>query len=1087
MIGATAHAAVVEVAGRTWNCDDGVSVAGNIATASTVGTARNSAFLTTQIDVSPYLESGVEWQVRIRGCGIKKPSKPYLGVKAMLTYEDAEGVRRYPGPNGRTGDFGWIVARHRAVFKTGQKDGQAKLVLGLQETSGTVEYDLSSLRILPIANPASPDTTGRCVYSSGLSGMAQRRGVMSPSRSMTRDDFLKLDSWGVTLIRYQMNRFWNAHDANRDLADYDRWMDGKLNHLADVVLPLAREFGIKVAIDLHMPPGGRAADGEINMFYEPEYADHFIDCWRKIARRFKGDPAIYGYDMVNEPHQTYNPAGGLGCAELQEKAARAVREIDPDTPIIMESNKWDSPYAFSLMPVVGMKDVIYEAHLYSPMEFTHQGIGRDKAWKPTKWPDPSRGWDADFLRRKLSPVRDFQLRHGARIYIGEFSAAAWAEGADRYIADCIAIFDEYGWDWTYHAYGEFEGWSVEHEADKPYEFRPANDTPRKAALLAGFAGDVRVSSVPFVLEWKNGEPPPVKLLDFGPAGVGGYPAVEAEAVGGEAQLRLSYGCVPGIGDRGDFSRATSARYLGPTVDLPVLPASVDRFDVFSVTNAGVYTAPLQQGLVRYVRVRLEKPGTAVKITAVRFENRGTHSTEPVVGSFECSDAALSALWRASVRTCSLAAVPERTAPLRVVTSLTNALLGAAHAFLADGAKRDRLVWSGDLWWAQFNMYAAFAPDSPYMSGSLRMLAENQTPKGYIQACPYPESHGPLTSEEYGPFQSDEFAAWFVPVLASHYLYTGDLKLVRELYPNVRKLAGYLLAHTNTDGVFEQRPETSKHANDLAFGTKSTHHRSYMNILLWRVFGDAALLADAVGKSTDALRWRTASARYKAAVRERFMRKDGLLASSLEEDKVGAEANALALAFGFFSKDEAEKAFSSLGRIGHGKFQLLLVRGAFAYGMCDEAVRRIREHNWLKAVSREWKGVHATSECMNHPTRPTWGDEAHPDTALAGDLTAGVLGVRPLAPGYSRFEFRPGRQGGSNGPGASCPRQAAPYAPNGAERTERCCRACPPRQASCKLLATKRIMARKIRSALWGEYGSLCSALRSAIRSPRRSR
>ena len=522
-----------------------------------------------------------------------------------------------------------------------------------------------------------------------------------------------------------------------------------------------------------------------------------------------------------------------------------------------------------------------------------------------------------------------------------------------------------------------------------------------AVALAAFVNE------PFTLEWKGGELPPVKVIDFGPDGVGGYPVVEAEAIGKEARLRLSYGCVPGIGDGGDFSRATSARYLGPTVDLPVLPASVDRFDVFSITNAGTYAAPLQQGLVRYVRVRLDTPGTVVKVAAVRFENRGTHSTEPVVGSFACSDAALTELWRASVRTCSLAAIPERTEPLRIVTSRTNALLGVAHAFLADGAKRDRLVWSGDLWWAQFNMYAAFASDSPYMPGSLRMLAENQTPKGYIQACPYPESHGPLTTEDYGPFQSDEFAAWFVPVLASHYMYTGDLNLVRELYSQVSKLAGYLVSHTAADGMFEQRAETSKHANDLAFGTKSTHHRSYMNVLLWRTFGDAAFLADTVGQSADAARWRDFSARAGAAVRKRLMRKDGLLASSLEDAGVGAEANALALSLGFFSKVEAENALAALGRIKHGKFQLLLVRGAFAYGMPDEAVRRIREHNWLKAVAPEWDGVHTTSECMNHPTRPTWGDEAHPDTALAGDLTAGILGVRPLAPGYSRFEFKPG--------------------------------------------------------------------------------
>ena len=484
-----ASAANVEIAGRIWECGKGVSVSGTVATVRVAaGGGCKSESLTTAIDVSPFLESGIEWQIRMRGRGVEKPVKPYFGVKVMLTYEDATGVRRYPGPNGRTGDFGWIVSRYRTVFKNGSKDGRATLVLGLQEAAGEVEYDLATLKIVPIAKPSMPDGTGVCLYSPRLAGLAQRRGVMSPSRPMTRDDFLKLNSWGVTLIRYQMNRFWNRHDANRDLADYDRWIDGKLDHLESVVLPLALEFGIKVAVDLHMPPGGRAPDGEMNMFYEPEYAEHFVDCWRRIARRFKGHPALYGYDIVNEPCQTYDPADGLGCIELQEKAARAVRETDPATPVIVESNRHDSPDAFADMPRVGMKDVIYETHLYSPMEFTHQGIDRKKPWKQAKWPDPSKGWDADFLRRKLAPVRDFQLRHGARIYVGEFSAAAWAEGADRYLADCIAIFNEYGWDWTYHAYGEFEGWSVEHEADRPYRFRAVNDTPRKAALLAGLKG-----------------------------------------------------------------------------------------------------------------------------------------------------------------------------------------------------------------------------------------------------------------------------------------------------------------------------------------------------------------------------------------------------------------------------------------------------------------------------------------------------------------------------------------------------------------------------------------------------------------------
>ena len=248
------------------------------------------------------------------------------------------------------------------------------------------------------------------------------------------------------------------------------------------------EIGIKVAVDLHMPPGGKSPDMELNLFYEPEYADHFVELWRRIARRFKGDgDVIYGYDLLNEPLQTYNAAAGNDYWSLQKRAAEAIREIDPDVPIIVESRFAASPRGFSDMPALDMKDVIYELHHYSPFAFTHQGVNTRKPWVPEKWPDEEKGWNKDFLRKTLEPVLEFQKRHGARIYVGEFSAIAWAEGADRYLADSIALFEEYGWDWTYHAFDEAKAWNVELEADRPFEFRPAEETPRKRALLEGFA------------------------------------------------------------------------------------------------------------------------------------------------------------------------------------------------------------------------------------------------------------------------------------------------------------------------------------------------------------------------------------------------------------------------------------------------------------------------------------------------------------------------------------------------------------------------------------------------------------------------
>jgi hypothetical protein len=89
----------------------------------------------------------------------------------------------------------------------------------------------------------------------------------------------------------------------------------------------------------------------------------------------------------------------------------------------------------------------------------------------------------------LAPVRKFEKKYGARIFVGEFSAVAYAKGCDKWIADTASILNEYGWDWCYHAFREWPGWSVEHEVTAgdsaaTAKFSPSADNPRKRALLS---------------------------------------------------------------------------------------------------------------------------------------------------------------------------------------------------------------------------------------------------------------------------------------------------------------------------------------------------------------------------------------------------------------------------------------------------------------------------------------------------------------------------------------------------------------------------------------------------------------------------
>jgi hypothetical protein len=98
-------------------------------------------------------------------------------------------------------------------------------------------------------------------------------------------------------------------------------------------------------------------------------------------------------------------------------------------------------------------------------------------------------WDKAVLEQALSPAIEFQKRYNVHIYIGEFSAIRWAPGgsAARYLSDVIDILEAHGWDWSYHAFREWNGWSVEHGSD-PQDNKPASSrTDRQKLLLDWFA------------------------------------------------------------------------------------------------------------------------------------------------------------------------------------------------------------------------------------------------------------------------------------------------------------------------------------------------------------------------------------------------------------------------------------------------------------------------------------------------------------------------------------------------------------------------------------------------------------------------
>ncbi len=321
-------------------------------------------------------------------------------------------------------------------------------------------------------------------YPEAIRNHPRQRGVMGRGTNLSEADLKTLHSWGANLVRAQITRNWGKINTELDLAEYNQWLEQRLKDLEGTTAR-AKKYGIKFVIDLHTPPGGKIDSYNMRMFFEKKYADAFLDCWRKIATRFRGNPQIYAYDLINEPVQSVPSA--LDYWELQRRAAEIVRAIDPDTPIMIESNESDRPQTYTYLSPLRMDNIIYQVHMYFPLEYTHQRLqGKGPL---LHYPGVINGvmWNRDKIRETLQPVRDFQLRHQCKIYVGEFSAIVWAPGADRYIRDCISVFEEYGWDWTFHAFREWSGWSVEHTGTNPNDLKPSEENARKQALLEGLS------------------------------------------------------------------------------------------------------------------------------------------------------------------------------------------------------------------------------------------------------------------------------------------------------------------------------------------------------------------------------------------------------------------------------------------------------------------------------------------------------------------------------------------------------------------------------------------------------------------------
>ena len=137
-------------------------------------------------------------------------------------------------------------------------------------------------------------------------------------------------------------------------------------HWLDQAVRWGAENGIYVILDMHGAPGGQSDQGHTgqadqNLFFkDPADITLAEKVWTQIARRYRDNPAVAGYDTLNEPTGTPNSDT---LYVVQDRLYRAIRSADPNHLVFIE----DGYTGIQWMPFPapsGWANVVYSSHYY---------------------------------------------------------------------------------------------------------------------------------------------------------------------------------------------------------------------------------------------------------------------------------------------------------------------------------------------------------------------------------------------------------------------------------------------------------------------------------------------------------------------------------------------------------------------------------------------------------------------------------------------------------------------------------------------------------------------------------------------------
>ncbi|MDG1315684.1 MAG: carbohydrate-binding protein [Flavobacteriaceae bacterium] len=185
---------------------------------------------------------------------------------------------------------------------------------------------------------------------------------------ITEQDINAIADWGFNSVRVALHYNLLTLPIEEEPVEGDNtWLEAGFERI-DELMSWCSANNIYLILDLHAAPGGQGSDAAISD-YDPDKPslweselnrDKTIALWGQLADRYKDEPWMGGYGLLNEVN--WWPLDGSVLRAFYIETTQAIRAVDQNHIIFIGGNSWSNDFSGLTPP--WDSNLVYEFHKY---------------------------------------------------------------------------------------------------------------------------------------------------------------------------------------------------------------------------------------------------------------------------------------------------------------------------------------------------------------------------------------------------------------------------------------------------------------------------------------------------------------------------------------------------------------------------------------------------------------------------------------------------------------------------------------------------------------------------------------------------